>query len=83
MTCVGTMTVLVSVLIIVLVSFLSTTFQTDLPSWQSHVNFYRTHGKSADLVATGQGIYSWQVKEPFGNYQFVAIDAWQVWDQLT
>ncbi|KAI9321023.1 Metallo-dependent phosphatase-like protein [Dichotomocladium elegans] len=47
----------------------------DLPSWQSHVNFYRTHGKSADLVESGHGLYSWQVNETYGTYRFVAMDA--------
>ncbi|KAI7873463.1 Metallo-dependent phosphatase-like protein [Mucor mucedo] len=47
----------------------------DLPSWQSRVNYYRTHGKSAGLVEQGKGVYSWQVNQPMGEYQFVAIDA--------
>lgn len=47
----------------------------DLPSWQSRVNYYRTHGKSAGLVEQGKGVYSWQVNQPMGDYQFVAIDA--------
>ncbi|KAI9266707.1 Metallo-dependent phosphatase-like protein [Phascolomyces articulosus] len=47
----------------------------DLPSWQSHVNFYRTHGKSADLMEAGQGIYEWQLTPSYGKYRFVAIDA--------
>ncbi|KAI8979655.1 hypothetical protein BDF20DRAFT_940577 [Mycotypha africana] len=47
----------------------------DLPSWKSRINYYRTHGKSAGLVEQGKGIYSWQVNQPMGNYQFVAIDA--------
>ena len=50
----------------------------DLPSWQSHVNFYRTHGKSADLMEAGQGIYEWQLAPSYGKYRFVAIDAWYV-----
>ena len=51
----------------------------DLPSWQSHVNFYRTHGKSADLMEAGQGIYEWQLTPSYGKYRFVAIDAWYVY----
>ncbi|KAF1796840.1 Metallo-dependent phosphatase-like protein [Mucor lusitanicus] len=47
----------------------------DLPSWQSRVNYYRTHGHSAGLIEQGKGVYSWQVNQPTGNYQFVAIDA--------
>jgi hypothetical protein len=47
----------------------------DLPSWQSRVNYYRTHGSSADLVEQGKGVYSWQIDQPMGSYQFVAIDA--------
>lgn len=47
----------------------------DLPSWQSRVNYYRTHGKSAGLVEQGKGVYSWQVNQIMGDYQFVAIDA--------
>lgn len=48
----------------------------DLPSWQSRVNYYRTHGHSAGLIEQGKGIYSWQIHQPIGKYQFVAIDAW-------
>lgn len=48
----------------------------DLPSWQSRVNYYRTHGHSAALIEQGKGVYSWQVNQPTGKYQFVAIDAW-------
>jgi hypothetical protein len=48
----------------------------DLPSWQSKVNLYRTYGQSADRVAHGQGIYTWQHSPSYGDYQFVAIDAW-------
>ncbi|ORY97970.1 Metallo-dependent phosphatase-like protein [Syncephalastrum racemosum] len=47
----------------------------DLPSWQSRANLYRTYGKSADLVETGGGIYSWQLTPHYGRYRFVAIDA--------
>ncbi|KAI7905451.1 Metallo-dependent phosphatase-like protein, partial [Cokeromyces recurvatus] len=48
----------------------------NLPSWKSRVNYYSTHGKSADLVEQGKGIYTWQLNKPeVGNYQFVAIDA--------
>ncbi|KAK4509571.1 ribosome biosynthesis protein nip7 [Mucor velutinosus] len=47
----------------------------DLPSWQSRVNYYRTHGHSAGLIEQGKGVYSWQVNQPTGKYQFVAIDA--------
>ncbi|CEP10505.1 hypothetical protein [Parasitella parasitica] len=47
----------------------------DLPSWQSRVNYYRTHGHSANLVEQGKGVYSWQLNRPTGKYQFVAIDA--------
>ncbi|SAM03891.1 hypothetical protein [Absidia glauca] len=47
----------------------------DLPSWQSKVNLYRTYGQSADRVAHGQGIYTWQHSPSYGDYQFVAIDA--------
>lgn len=48
----------------------------DLPSWQSRANLYRTYGKSADLVESGRGIYSWQLTPHYGRYRFVAIDAW-------
>ncbi|KAI8047739.1 Metallo-dependent phosphatase-like protein, partial [Gilbertella persicaria] len=47
----------------------------DLPSWQSRVNYYRTHGQKAGLVEQGNGIYSWQVDQLESRYQFVAIDA--------
>lgn len=47
----------------------------DLPSWKSRVNYYRTHGKSANLVEQGKGVYSWTVNKEMGNYNFVAIDA--------
>ncbi|KAI9305937.1 Metallo-dependent phosphatase-like protein [Cunninghamella echinulata] len=47
----------------------------DLPSWQSRVNLYRTYGQSANKVEEGQGIYSWNHTQPYGDYQFVAIDA--------
>lgn len=48
----------------------------DLPSWKSRVNYYRTHGKSANLIEQGRGVYSWQINKPnMGDYQFVAIDA--------
>ncbi|KAI8342116.1 Metallo-dependent phosphatase-like protein [Chlamydoabsidia padenii] len=47
----------------------------DLPSWQSKVNLYRTYGQSADRVAHGKGIYTWQHSPSYGEYQFVAIDA--------
>ena len=48
----------------------------DLPSWQSRVNYYRTHGQKAERVEKGQGIYAWQFYQPSSAYQFVAIDAW-------
>ncbi|OBZ85175.1 Transmembrane protein 62 [Choanephora cucurbitarum] len=47
----------------------------DLPSWQSRVNYYRTHGQKAERVEKGQGIYAWQFYQPSSAYQFVAIDA--------
>ncbi|KAI8064190.1 Metallo-dependent phosphatase-like protein [Gongronella butleri] len=47
----------------------------DLPSWQSRANLYRTHGQQAHQVEQGQGIYSWQHKPAYGDYNFVAIDA--------
>ncbi|KAI8139188.1 Metallo-dependent phosphatase-like protein [Fennellomyces sp. T-0311] len=47
----------------------------DLPSWQSHVNFYRTHGMSADRMEAGRGVYQWQITPSYGQYRFVAIDA--------
>ncbi|ORZ08947.1 Metallo-dependent phosphatase-like protein [Absidia repens] len=47
----------------------------DMPSWESNVNLYRTFGKSAHLLEEGQGVYSWQMKQNYGNYRFVAMDA--------
>ncbi|ORX46737.1 Metallo-dependent phosphatase [Hesseltinella vesiculosa] len=47
----------------------------DLPSWQSKVNHYRTHGQQAEQVERGQGIYTWQYSPSYGDYRFVAIDA--------
>ena len=47
----------------------------NLESWQSEQNMYRTHGQSADLLAAGEGVYSWQLNKPFGKYQFIAMDA--------
>ena len=48
----------------------------NLESWQSQSNLYRTYGKSAQLIETGEGVYSWDVEKSFGNYQFVVADAW-------
>ncbi|KAI8344405.1 Metallo-dependent phosphatase-like protein [Chlamydoabsidia padenii] len=47
----------------------------DMPSWQSNVNFYRSFGKSAELLEQGQGVYYWHVDQHYGQYQFVALDA--------
>ncbi|CAO3608777.1 unnamed protein product [Cunninghamella blakesleeana] len=47
----------------------------DLPSWQSRVNFYRQYGQRSNEVEQGKGIYSWKHSQPYGEYQFVAIDA--------
>ncbi|CAO3600628.1 unnamed protein product [Absidia cylindrospora] len=47
----------------------------DMPSWESDVNLYRTFGKSAHLLEEGQGVYAWQMKQNYGNYRFVAMDA--------
>ncbi|KAI8390854.1 Metallo-dependent phosphatase-like protein [Radiomyces spectabilis] len=47
----------------------------DLPSWESRVNMYREYGQSGLLTEEGQGLYTWQVNEHYGQYQFVAIDA--------
>ncbi|KAI8987128.1 Metallo-dependent phosphatase-like protein, partial [Pilobolus umbonatus] len=47
----------------------------NLPSWKSRVNYFRTHGNSADMVEQGKGIYTWQIKQPYSEYQFIAMDA--------
>ncbi|KAI8393891.1 Metallo-dependent phosphatase-like protein [Radiomyces spectabilis] len=47
----------------------------NLPSWKSNQNLYRTHGKSAYRLEGNNGVYRWNVKKPYGTYQFVAMDA--------
>ncbi|KAI8096209.1 Metallo-dependent phosphatase-like protein [Halteromyces radiatus] len=47
----------------------------DLPSWQSNINLYRTFGKSSQLLEEGKGVYSWQMNQSYGQYQFIAMDA--------
>ncbi|KAI9271994.1 Metallo-dependent phosphatase-like protein [Sporodiniella umbellata] len=47
----------------------------DLIDWEARNNFYKGFGKSADLLDAGQGVYSWQVKKSFGEYNFVVADA--------
>jgi hypothetical protein len=48
----------------------------DLLSWQTENNLYKTYGRSADLLKEGKGVYSWKVSKEFGEYNFVAADAW-------
>lgn len=48
----------------------------DLVDWQTENNYYRTFGKSAQLLDDGKGVYSWEVTKPFGKYHFVAVDSW-------
>jgi metallophosphoesterase superfamily enzyme len=48
----------------------------DLVDWETENNYYRTFGKSAQLLDEGKGVYSWEVTKPFGKYQFVAVDSW-------
>ncbi|KAI9498188.1 Metallo-dependent phosphatase-like protein [Zychaea mexicana] len=47
----------------------------NIESWQSEQNLYRTYGMSAKQIEVGQGVYSWHVDKPFGQYQFVVADA--------
>ena len=48
----------------------------DLTSWQAENNYYREFGESSQLLNEGKGVYSWQISKPFGDYNFVAVDAW-------
>ncbi|KAI8375619.1 Metallo-dependent phosphatase-like protein [Choanephora cucurbitarum] len=47
----------------------------DLTSWQAENNYYREFGESSQLLNEGKGVYSWQISKPFGEYNFVAVDA--------
>ncbi|CAO3665487.1 unnamed protein product [Rhizopus stolonifer] len=47
----------------------------DLVGWQAQNNFYKTFGKSADLLDQGQGVYNWEINKDFGEYNFVVADA--------
>lgn len=49
---------------------------SDLLSWQTENNLYKTYGRSANLLKEGKGVYSWKVSKEFGEYNFVAADAW-------
>lgn len=48
----------------------------DLVNWEAENNYYKKYGKSAKDLELGKGVYQWQVTKSFGNYSFVAVDAW-------
>ncbi|KAI8991171.1 Metallo-dependent phosphatase-like protein [Mycotypha africana] len=47
----------------------------DLDSWTADNNYYKEYGQSAKAWEEGQGVYRWEVNKPFGDYQFIAVDA--------
>jgi hypothetical protein len=48
----------------------------DLIDWKADNNLYQDYGKSADILNKGKGVYDWKLSKAYGEYQFVAMDAW-------